>query len=90
MMRISIITFQVGSGIYFVPYYFLAVVAIFGHIACAVQWFTRDNLSEVSRNYLGHTILAVGILASVLIVAAFAGAFYDVNIPQAYWVTYQL
>lgn len=75
---------------FFVPYYSLAVVAIFGHIACAVHWFTRDNLSEASRNYFGHTVLAVGVLASVLIVAAFAGAFYDVKIPQAYRATYQL
>ena len=75
---------------YFVPYYFLAVVAIFGHIACAVHWLTRDNLSEAARNYFGYTVLAVGVVASTLIVAAFAGAFYDIKIPQKYQATYQL
>lgn len=75
---------------YFVPYYFLAVVAIFGHIACAVHWLTRNNLSETARNYFGYTVLAVGVAASTLIVAAFSGAFYDIKIPQKYQATYQL
>lgn len=75
---------------YFVPYYFLAVVAIFGHIACAAHWFTRENLSEVSRNYFGYVIIVVGALASTLIVAAFAGAYYDIRVPQEYRATYRL
>lgn len=75
---------------YFLPYYFLAVVAIFGHIACAVHWLTRDNFSEVTRNYFGYTILVAGIVVSTLIIAAFAGVFYDIKIPQKYLATYQL
>jgi succinate dehydrogenase/fumarate reductase cytochrome b subunit len=75
---------------YFVPYYFLAVVAIFGHIACAVHWLTRDNLSEATRNYFGYTSLVVGVVAATLIVAAFAGAFYNIKVPQEYRATYQL
>ncbi len=31
---------------YFVPYYFLAVAAIFGHIACAMHWLLRDKLGK--------------------------------------------
>ena len=75
---------------YFVPYYFLAVVAIFGHIACAVHWLTRYNLSETSRNYFGYTVLAAGVVASTLIVAAFAGTFYDIKVPQEYRAAYRL
>lgn len=74
---------------YFVPYYFLAVVAIFGHIACVVHWLTRDNLSGVTRNYFAYTILAVGVVSATLIVAAFAGAFYEIKIPQEYRAIYQ-
>ena len=74
---------------YFVPYYFLAVVAIFGHIACAVHWLTRDNLSGQTRNYFAYTILAVGIMVATLIVAAFAGAFYEIKVPQEYRAIYQ-
>ena len=74
---------------YFVPYYFLAVVAIFGHIACAVHWLTRDNLSGATRSYFGYTILAVGVVTAALIVTAFAGAFYEINVPQEYRAIYQ-
>ena len=66
------------------------MVAIFGHIACAIHWLTRDSLSEVSRNYFGYSVLAVGVVASTLIVAAFAGAFYDIKFPQEYRATYQI
>lgn len=74
---------------YFVPYYFLAVAAIFGHIACAVHWLTRKRMSETARNYLGYAILIVGISVSALIISAFAGMFYDIDIPLEYRATYQ-
>lgn len=75
---------------YFVPYYFLAVVAIFGHIASAAHWLTRDNLQEPTRNNIGYVVLAVGVVASTLIVAAFAGAFYGIEIPPTYQAIYRL
>lgn len=75
---------------YFVPYYFLAVVAIFGHIACAIHWLTRDNLNQATRSYVGYTVLVMGVVTATLIVAAFAGVFYDIDVPQKYQATYQL
>lgn len=75
---------------YFVPYYFLAVVAIFAHIACAVHWLARNDVKVETRNDYGYAVLAIGVVASTLIVAAFAGTFYDIKIPQEYRATYQL
>ncbi|KKU80977.1 MAG: hypothetical protein UY07_C0028G0010 [Parcubacteria group bacterium GW2011_GWA1_47_8] len=74
---------------FFVPYYFFAVAAFFGHIASAFYWLMRNRLSEVARNYFGYTILVAGIVFSTLIVATFAGVFYDIKIPQEYIETYQ-
>lgn len=74
--------------LYFVPYYFLAVVAIFGHVACAIHWLTRDRFSELARDRFGHAVLAVGLLVSSLIVTAFAGGFHPVEIPAQYRATY--
>ncbi len=74
---------------YFVPYYFLSVVAIFGHIACAVHWLTRGRLREVYRNSLGYSLLVIGVLMGAVIVAAFAGAFYDIVIPSEYRAVYE-
>ena len=74
---------------YFLPYYFLAVIAIFVHVACAIHWLTREKLAEPSRNYLGCAVLTAGIATAALIVAAFAGVFYDIQIPQEYRATYE-
>ena len=73
---------------YFLPYYFLAVIAFFGHVACAIHSLNRKNFGEPSRNYFGYAVLAVGVAISTLIVAAFAGAFYDIQVPQNYRATY--
>jgi succinate dehydrogenase/fumarate reductase cytochrome b subunit len=74
---------------YFLPYYFLAIIAFFGHSACAVHWLTRKALSEPSRNYFGRAVLTAGVATAALIVAAFAGVFYDIQVPQEYRATYE-
>ena len=73
---------------FFVPYYFFAVVAIFGHLACAFHWLTRERLALTLRNRLGYTIIALGVSLSLLIVLTFAGALYPVEIPAEYKATY--
>ena len=35
-------------NLYFIPYYFLGVVAIFVHVACAVHWLSRNGIAEAS------------------------------------------
>lgn len=73
---------------FFVPYYFLAVLAVFGHVACAVHGLTRDFLVLKVRNRLGYGMITIGALAALLIVLAFAGGFYTVDIPYEYKATY--
>jgi succinate dehydrogenase/fumarate reductase cytochrome b subunit len=73
---------------FFVPYYFVAVIAIFGHLACAVRALLRGRASEALRGFAAYAVLALGVVAATLIVAAFAGAFYDIQIPSAYRATY--
>lgn len=74
---------------FFYPYYFLAVVAIFSHIACAIHWLSRDSLSLESRNLIGFCFITTGILIGGLIVLSFGGLFYDIEIPANYLNTYQ-
>jgi succinate dehydrogenase/fumarate reductase cytochrome b subunit len=73
---------------FFVPYYFLAIAAIFGHLACAFHWLAREPVSIATRNVGACAVLACGVLASTLIVAVFGGVFYDVTIPAAYRATF--
>jgi succinate dehydrogenase/fumarate reductase cytochrome b subunit len=63
--------------IFYVPYYSLGVAAAFAHIACALH-------SHGSGYPTAAGILVVGIVIATLTVAAFSGAFYDIQIPQAY------
>jgi succinate dehydrogenase/fumarate reductase cytochrome b subunit len=70
--------------LYFVPYYFLAVAAIFAHLACAFHWLARDRMAAARRDGVAYAVLATGLCASALTVAAFGGAFYDVAIPAQY------
>jgi hypothetical protein len=74
---------------FFVPYYFLAVVAFFTHIGCAVHWFTRKRVTEPARNKMGYATILFGVTLSTLIVSAFMGAFYGVHIPAEYQATFQ-
>lgn len=73
---------------FFVPYYFLAVVAIFCHLACAARWLLRERLSLQARNRLGYTVISVGLVVSCLIMLAFTGALYPVDIPSDYSAPY--
>jgi succinate dehydrogenase/fumarate reductase cytochrome b subunit len=74
---------------FFLPYYFLAIIAFFGHVACAVHWLTRESLSEPVRNYFGRAVLTAGVATAALIIATFAGVFYDIHVPQEYRATYE-
>lgn len=73
---------------FFVPYYFLAVVAVFAHLACAFHWLTRERLGPSVRNGIGFVIISLGAVTSLLIVSAFAGSFYDMKIPPEYMAPY--
>ena len=61
----------------FAPYYFLAVVAFFTHIAAALS-FRRDV-----NPWLPRIFIAAGVVIATVIVLTFGGAFYDINLPQA-------
>jgi succinate dehydrogenase/fumarate reductase cytochrome b subunit len=72
---------------YFAPYYFLAVLALFTHLGCALYW----QLQSVSRQSRGLAVAlpaAVGAVVSLLVVLAMAGAFYPVDIPDSYKATF--
>lgn len=73
---------------FFLPYYLLAVVAVFTHVACAFHWMVRDRVSERVRNSVGYLSILLGVVLSACIMAAFMGAFYPVDIPMEYRSTF--
>jgi len=71
---------QVGPyPLFFVPYYGLAVAALFVHLGCFLRRIA---------NRLAWGSIALGAVAAVLIVAAFSGVFYPVELPPAYRATF--
>lgn len=75
--------------LFFAPYYFLAVAAVFTHLACAAYWHTEGR-SRTARALALAIPSVVGVAASLLIVLSLAGALYPVDIPERYKATYAL
>lgn len=76
-------------AIFFLPYYFLAVVAFFTHLACAGHWLARNYVTEPARTAIAYATMTLGLAVSSLIVTTFMGAFYPVVIPAIYRATFQ-
>lgn len=74
--------------LFFAPYYSLAVAALFVHLACALRRRLPARVAPAVRDRLAWTGIAAGGVLAVLIVAAFSGAFYPVDLPAAYRATF--
>ena len=75
--------------LFFAPYYFLGVVALFTHLGCAACWHTHGS-SRIARILVLAIPCAVGVGVSLLIVLSLAGVLYPVDIPDRYKATYAL
>lgn len=71
----------------FVPYYFLAVVALFTHLGCAVYWQVQ-NRSSLVRALVVAVPAGVGGVLALLIVLLLAGKLQPVEVPAQYKATY--
>ncbi|GAA6154046.1 hypothetical protein NBRC116587_34680 [Pseudoteredinibacter isoporae] len=74
--------------LFFIPYYFLAVLAIFIHISAAVHWLLRNRFERVIRNRISMTMIAAGGIFATLLLLAFAGVNQDISIPEEYLAPY--
>ena len=72
---------------FFVPYYFLAVVALFTHVGCALYWRIAQAHARVARLGIMAAISA-GLVTATLIVLSMAGFFEPVSVPAEYKATY--
>ena len=70
--------------LYFIPYYFFAVVALFVYIASAFNNLSRDSIAQGTRTKFVCLTIIVGIVISVTLMLGFSGIFYEIQIPQEY------
>jgi hypothetical protein len=66
-------------SLYFLPYYGLAVLSVFAHIAAALHFRALGSAFRLPAVMLG-----AGAFASALILAALTGLLTPVNLPPAY------
>ncbi|MCY0154356.1 hypothetical protein OEG86_21395 [Hoeflea alexandrii] len=72
---------------YFLPYYFLGVVALFVHLGCGIRLaLFRSNLRSYAT--IGFWALsALGLAMAVTINLTLMGVFFEIELPPA-WLTY--
>ena len=73
--------------LFFAPYYFLAVVALFAHLACAFYW-QANNSGKAAQRILFVTPILFGMAIGALIVLTMSGRFYPLDIPALYKASY--
>lgn len=75
-------------NLFFTPYYGLAVVAFFGHIAAFHSRRMQSDAMGLSPRNQAFAILLIGGLMSFLILYAMTGQFSGLDIPPEYVETY--
>lgn len=72
---------------FFVPYYFLAVVALFAHLGCAAYWQAQHR-SGRTRVLVIAIPTSVAVVVALLIVLLLAGKLQPFEVPAKYKATY--
>ena len=72
---------------YFIPYYFLGVLALFVHVGSALRWKLVDEGRIKTAAVTFWTLTLVGTVISGLIVAMLLGTFFEINLPPE-WIEY--
>lgn len=72
---------------FFAPYYFLAVLALFTHLGCALYWQLQARSRRARILAVALPTAAGGVMA-LLIVMSLAGVFYPVQLPPQYKAAY--
>jgi hypothetical protein len=71
---------------FFLPYYFLAVAALFTHLGCVVS--RRAVRTPGLRAVVLGASVCVGVVASAAILAALMGALYPYEVPARYLASF--
>lgn len=71
-------------NLFFIPYYSLAILSFFGHIAAIHYKKMQNNLLGLSPSKQSKGILGIGILITLMIFYGFTNHFKGVQIPEEY------
>lgn len=75
------------NQLFFAPYYFFAVLALFTHLGCAIYW-QLSGASRIGRTVFMAMAMVIGGIVSLLIVLSLAGKIQPFEVPAKYKATY--
>jgi len=71
-------------NLFFIPYYALAIISFFGHIACIHNKKMKQNIFGITPDGQSKAILIFGICLTTVILYGLTNHFNGVNIPTEY------
>lgn len=77
-----------GLAGFFIPYYFIAVAALFAHLGCAAYWWLTGRGREAAAGRALGAMIVTGVLVASLLVTLLAGGIVPVAIPPAYLASF--
>lgn len=72
--------------LFFIPYYSLAILAFFGHVAAIHALKMKNRLGDLRAKRQGKVVLVVGIIVAVLCFYGLTNGFTGMDIPSEYGV----
>ena len=73
-------------SLFFVPYYGLAIISFFGHIAAIHSLKMKNNVLGINPNQQAYTILFTGVLLSLVVLYGLTNGFSGIEIPKEYHI----
>ncbi len=70
--------------LFYVPYYTLAIISVFGHIAAVHHKNMRHRLLGCSVRLQSRLILVLGAIFALFVIYAMTGRFHGILLPEAY------
>ncbi|MGB5554955.1 MAG: hypothetical protein WBM83_09885 [Flavobacteriaceae bacterium] len=71
-------------SLFFTPYYGLAIISFFAHIASVPRLKMKNTMLGVSVTAQSYTIFIFGVLITIFILYGLTGGFEGIPIPDAY------
>lgn len=71
-------------ALYFAPYYWVGVAALFVHIACALRRILSPRLGRAGADRVAVGIMGAGAVIGIVIVVILAGGLYPIHLPPGY------
>lgn len=73
-------------NLFFIPYYGLAILAFWGHIAAIHSMKMKKTIFNLSPDLQAKAILLMGVLFVITILYALTNQFRGVEIPETYHI----